>query len=413
MRLNLIIYCLSFLTLISCGGDHSEAKLNTLKTVSELTGTPREAMSILIFEHSDSCDLSGPVISITENTDCGSLTDRTAWSTSINGKCTNIQDVSASEACWQTKLSTSTLIFEHSDSCDLSGPVISITENTDCGSLTDRTAWSTSINGKCTNIQDVSASEACWQTKLSTSTLIFEHSDSCDFSGPVISITENIDCGSLTDRTAWSTSINGQCTNIRDVSASEACWQTKLSTSTLIFEHSDSCDLSGPVISITENIDCGSLTDRTAWSTSINGKCTNIRDVSASEACWQTKLSTSTLIFEHSDSCDLSGPVISITKNTDCGSLTDRTAWSTSINGKCTNIRDVSASEACWQTKLSTSTLIFEHSDSCDLSGPVISITENTDCGSLTDRTAWSTSINGKCTNIRDVSASEACWQTK
>ena len=435
---------------------------------------------------------SGGTISVTANNDCGSSTPRTftvgvspvpPQPGVISGNATvcegssntySISSVSgATSYTWVlpsgwSGSSTSTSI---TTTAGISGGIISVTANNECGNSTPRTftvsvspvpsqpgviSGNASVCEGSSNTYSISpvtgASSYIWTlpsgwTGSSTSTSITATAGS---SGGTISVTANNDCGSSTPR-AFTVSvsqvpsqpgvISGNATvcqgssntySISPVSgASSYTWSlpsgwSGSSNSTSITATAGS---SGGTISVTANNDCGSSTPRTftvsvspvpsqpgviSGNASVCEGSSNTYSISpvtgASSYIWTlpsgwTGSSTSTSITATAGS---SGGTISVTANNDCGSSTPR-AFTVSvsqvpsqpgvISGNATvcqgssntySISPVSgASSYTWSlpsgwSGSSNSTSITATAGS---SGGTISVTANNDCGSSTPRT--------------------------
>jgi hypothetical protein len=237
---------------------------------------------------------------------------------------------------------------------------------------------------------------------------IFPASDSC--SGELVPVGLETPCGSLSG-SAWSVLVDGQCLDIVDTTAANACEQYRngLPRGPRLFASSDSCG--GSFIPIDRYTRCNSLPGNT-WSVLDGGECLNIVDTTAAEACreYQYGVPRGPRIFSASDSCG--GAFIPIGNDTRCDSLTG-SAWSILDGGECLNIVDTTAALACreYQYGVPRGPRIFSASDSCG--GAFIPIDNDTRCDSLSG-SAWSILVGGQCQNIVDTSAANACrmWES-
>jgi hypothetical protein len=151
-----------------------------------------------------------------------------------------------------------------------------------------------------------------------------------------------------------------------------------------------------------------------AWAVKINGQCLNIPDIPAPEACESFKgaAEQNAALIYTTDSCT-SSPIAAVGSLSDCSKLPiDGTkAWAVKVDNKCFNIADTSPSKACEAFKASSSpssVRIFA-TDSCTDS-PMAIVDYNTRCDLLTGmHAAWGIMMNGRCENIPDLPIEAAC----
>lgn len=149
-----------------------------------------------------------------------------------------------------------------------------------------------------------------------------------------------------------------------------------------------------------------------AWGVKINGKCLNISDVPAVQACEAFKgaADQSAEIYS-SDSCS-GNPEAIVGSLSQCDKLAPGArAWGVRVEGKCLNISDTTAAKACEAFKGASSpvAVAIYNSDSCSGSPNAI-IDYNTRCDSLRGLPpAWGIMLNGRCENISDLPIEAAC----
>lgn len=118
--------------------------------------------------HSDSCsgELLGRVNSYTQ---CESAfgSSQSTWAVKIDGQCMDVSDMPSVKACEIFKgsnLSRGVKIF-HSDSCS-SNLLAIVNYTTNCSSLEGlSSAWAIEVNGQCQDISDMPAVQACERFK--------------------------------------------------------------------------------------------------------------------------------------------------------------------------------------------------------------------------------------------------------
>src|SRR5690349_7386418 len=132
------------------------------------------------------------------------------------------------------------------------------------------------------------------------------------------------------------------CVSPSDEESQDAT-QSSLSGRLRIFPRSDSCN--GEFIPVDWHTDCYAL-QGSAWSVLVDGQCSNIADTTAVNACRQYAqgLPRGPRLFPRSDSC--TGEFIPVGQSTDCNALSG-TTWSILDQGQCWNIVDTSAVTAC------------------------------------------------------------------
>jgi hypothetical protein len=268
---------------------------------------------------------------------------------------------------------------------------------------------------------DVVANRVCQTTPSGHGVTLYGSSDSCSSSEVGAIVDDRTNCSTLSaSSSCWSVSVNGQCINISDTNLQAACqkYQSAASARLLVFGSSDSCSNSELAAYIGDRTDCSTLSDSDpAWSISIDGRCTNITDTTVRKACVQYRdaATAKVVVYGTSDSCN--GDVAAYLRSTtDCSILSSSaSAWSVSINGSCVNISDTNVQAACVKYKAAgdAHVVIYGTSDSCASDEVVAYVSDDTDCGALSNDSAWSVSIDGTCNNISDTTVRDACTRFK
>jgi hypothetical protein len=257
-------------------------------------GTGAGSGDVVLYGRSDVCADSSIVSRINAGSDCNTLgTDVAVWSVRVNGICQDISDTNARAAC-TTNVPAKvgelrTLIYGRSDSCDPNTVVASVTAATDCSTLSaTESAWSVRVNGVCTDISDTNVRAACLLRQPQTDrVLIYGRSDSCSENAIVASVTPATDCKTLPTDSAWSIRVGGVCQDISDTNVRSACILNQPGDARVfIYGRSDSCNERDILGSVTAGGDCQQFSDSdSAWSTKVNGVCTDISDTTARKAC--------------------------------------------------------------------------------------------------------------------------------
>lgn len=178
--------------------------------------------------------------------------------------------------------------------------------------------------------------------------------------------------------------------------------------------HSDNC--SGSLIgSANAATRCDKFSSApTAWAVRINGQCLDIPDVAATNACESFKAAgdSSAPVLYHSDNCS-SSPIAAVGSISECGNLeaTGSAAWAIKIQDKCYDVQDMAPAKACESFKAASSPYAVQiyHSDNC--SGTLLAAVDgNTRCENLKGLpTAWAVMSNGRCEDISDTDIVAAC----
>lgn len=137
------------------------------------------------------------------------------------------EDVLGNRVCQRKSIGT---VYGSSDSCASSSMVANVRETTDCATLGSTSAWSIMVDGRCVDISDTTAQNACQEVKRRQPTgfSIFGSSDSCASDSLISTIRETTECSTLAATgSSWSISINGQCIDISDTSPQKACEELK------------------------------------------------------------------------------------------------------------------------------------------------------------------------------------------
>lgn len=195
------------------------------------TNPPSQGQNVELFR-SDSCgsDLVGIV---NPTTDCGrfSTTDK-VWGIRVNGKCQDIDDTTAQNACrmYQNAGNTEAVKVYKSDSCsDSLSAIFSTYSNCDSVSDSGNNAWAIMVGNQCMDISDTTLKKSCNAFKgiNSPNSVKLYHSDSCG-SDLVAAIDSNTNCDSLAGlNKVWAIQINGQCQDISDLDVVPACQRFK------------------------------------------------------------------------------------------------------------------------------------------------------------------------------------------
>lgn len=151
-----------------------------------------------------------------------------------------------------------------------------------------------------------------------------------------------------------------------------------------------------------------------AWAVKINGECLNIQDTTAVNACESFKGAAgqnATMIY-HTDSCTDS-PLAAVGSQSDCDKLltSGTSAWAVKVDNKCLNIADTAPAKACEAFKgASTPAAVKIYAtDSCT-DAPMAIVDYNTRCELLKGmHAAWGIVMNGRCENISDLPIEQAC----
>lgn len=119
------------------------------------------------------------------------------------------------------------------------------------------------------------------------------------------------------------------------------------------FYGSDSCSGSymGAVSSARDCEAFGRNHSGSVWGIKVDGQCKNIADSSALNACmaFAGRSFDRSVVFHTSDSCN-GGEIATVDYNTDCREMAryiNKSVWGISVNGRCTNITDTNFQRAC------------------------------------------------------------------
>ncbi|AZZ35399.1 hypothetical protein CIK05_00810 [Bdellovibrio sp. qaytius] len=192
---------------------------------------PGSDVKVELFQ-SDSCQ--GDLIGIVNaSTDCSKFSGAgNVWAIRVNGKCQDIDDTSAINACrlYQNAGNTQAVKVYKSDNCtdSLSG-IFSTFSN--CESLPNNgnNAWAIMVGNKCQDIADTSLTMSCRAFKAINSQRAVKlfHSDTCNES-MVAAIDQNTNCETLLGlENVWAIQTNGQCQDVSDIDVVTACKRFK------------------------------------------------------------------------------------------------------------------------------------------------------------------------------------------
>jgi uncharacterized membrane protein len=151
----------------------------------------------------------------------------------------------------------------------------------------------------------------------------------------------------------WAIKVNGQCTDISDMSAVTACqmYQNAGNPDAIRVYKSDSCSSSLSGIFSTYS-DCEALpatSGNDAWAVRLNGQCHDLSDMPVKMSCRAFKAASSpnNVRLYHSDSCSSSLLAV-IDRYTDCASLKGlQNVWAVYMNGQCQDISDSEIVQVC------------------------------------------------------------------
>ncbi len=242
-----------------------------------------------IYGRSDSCSQSEIVAVVNEYTNCSELSSTDiAWSIKVGGQCRNIPDTNVQKACFLIKAEGSDVIYGRSDSCSDDTMIGAVDEFTDCNQFSEtENAWSIKVGGQCQNISDTNAKQACMIIKGKNHDVIYGRSDSCDDDDMVAIVEDHTNCQSLSNTDiAWSIKVDGQCKNISDTNVRHACLIIKSQDANIIYGRSDSCSDDHMVAFVDYYTNCDDLSSsEVAWSIKVNNRCKNISDTDVRKAC--------------------------------------------------------------------------------------------------------------------------------
>jgi len=192
---------------------------------------PGNDVNVEMFQ-SDSCngDLIGIVSS---STDCSRFSGAgNVWAIRVNGKCQDIDDTNAVNACrmYQHAGNPDAVRVYKSDSCrdSLSG-IFSTYSNCETLPNDGNNAWAIMAGGKCQDIADTSLTMSCRAFKAINTPRAVKlfHSDTCRES-LVAAVDQYTNCDSLTGlENVWAIQINGQCQDVSDLDVITACKRFK------------------------------------------------------------------------------------------------------------------------------------------------------------------------------------------
>jgi hypothetical protein len=294
----------------------------------------------------------------------------------------------------------------------------------------------------------------------STEVVLFSNSDSCSGtvsgyaylrSGEDVRDQCRAQLTSPNSRT-WSMKVNGQCRDISDTSAIEACAQVSVpqrdgDTQITMFSNSDSCSGNVSASAIFSEYrplaeQCQALASRNngrVWSVLIGNSCQDISDTDVMSACMNLNLprrlpsgTTEAVIYSNSDSCSgsVSGSV-SLIPDLDlqdqCSNLTrigsSTRAWSVKANGRCSDIADTDVVSACLNVRVPSyrgarQVVVYSNSDSC--SGGVSAAgyidprySPMAQCQALkqngSSSRGWSVRVDDRCIDVQDTDYVSAC----
>jgi hypothetical protein len=244
-------------------------------------------------------------------------------------------------------------------------------------------------------------------------------SDHCT-DGLIATIHEATNCSDLGFGTVYGVKVGSTCYDIVDTSILSACTAFRAASSpdAITIHRSDTC--AGELVAFAgEGTDCSSLGTAAAYGISYHGKCYDIADTSASQACTQyASGGPSGVVLYRSDRCtsDLVGIVGPTTNCTAYGRAVSGAVYGVSIEGVCTDIADTDTASACTRyggggtTTTSDGVGVFDN-DTC-AGSPFASLRPTSDCAELASHTASvarAVRIAGTCVNIRDTTLADAC----
>ena len=192
---------------------------------------PGSEVNVEMFQ-SDSCN--GDLIGIVNaSTDCSRFSGAgNVWAIRVNGKCQDIDDTNAVNACrmYQHAGNPEAVRVYKSDSCrdSLSG-IFSSYSNCDSLPNDGNNAWAIMAGGKCQDIADTTLTLSCRAFKAINSSRAVKlyHSDTCRESMVAV-VDQNTHCESLTGlESVWAVQINGQCQDVSDLDVVTACKRFK------------------------------------------------------------------------------------------------------------------------------------------------------------------------------------------
>ncbi len=202
-----------------------------------------------------------------------------------------------------------------------------------------------------------------------------------------------------------------------EILANRVCTTGQGGIGASVYGRSDRCDADSIIGIVKESTDCNTFsTSQTSWSVKVSGQCIDISDTNARNACIfaQGSLPNVGTVFARSDSCGADAALGTVTRYTDCSAFaTSGSAWSISFAGRCQDISDTTPFRACMEVKgqMFGAGVIYGRSDSCDSDRALMAVDEQTDCNSLSaSEAAWSVKVAGQCQDISDTSVRNACF---
>lgn len=170
---------------------------------------------------------------INSSTDCSRFNGAgNVWAIRVNGKCQDIDDTNAVNACrlYQNAGYQNAIRVYKSDNCSdsLSG-IFSAYTNCEALPNDGRNAWSIMSGGKCQDIADTTLPLSCRAFKAlgSVRSVKLFHSDNCSESMVAV-IDQQTQCESLNGlETVWAIQTNGQCQDVSDLDVVTACKRFK------------------------------------------------------------------------------------------------------------------------------------------------------------------------------------------
>jgi hypothetical protein len=260
--------------------------------------TPQGGGNIAIY-HSDNC--SGSLIAnVGEKTNCDSLTaSSSAWGVKANGVCYDIVDTTVSSACRAFKAANdphATSLYK-ADNCS-TALVAFVNQDTECEKVgVTSSVWGIKTDNECSDITDLSFVDACERFKGAggssdpqASSVSLYHSDNCN-AGLLVTLDDRTNCDQLAGTgSVWGFSTNGQCVDVPDRTAVDACYTLSRagSRSAVSFWHADNCQGPQALAYADEQSDCTTIAahvHNSVWAVVQNGRCLDIQDTDFATAC--------------------------------------------------------------------------------------------------------------------------------
>ena len=252
---------------------------------------------------------------------------------------------------------------------------------------------------------------------LKAADLIYGRSDVCLEDEIIGVVRENTDCLDFSvDEVAWSIKVDGECVNIADTNARQACFHIQSKSADAIYGRTDSCDRDRVIGAVRPDTNCDIFSDSgVAWSIKVDGQCVNITDTTPRRACAQVQSYGPNVIYGRSDSCATDKALGAVHPDTDCNRFSQsQDSWSIKADGQCINISDTNARRACIQVQGEGPNVVYGRSDSCARDKALGAVGKKTNCNDFdSNQVAWSIRVEGDCINIVDTTAPRACSQVQ